>query len=342
MVLSFLYVFYNQNIYDCPKRHSLSPSRIIATNNARSTNTTINSTYFSGKSWNVDSQEHILMLHGILHNCGAFDRLMSLLKIDHNVVAIDLPGHGRSSHFPPGAPLEFFQFVLAVKRVTNYLKWEKFSLVGHSFGGQIVTYFTAIFPQGIESVVVIDTMEPRPVLLHDTVTQLQTTLQRQLNLEDKLSDKSPPVYTHQQIFEKVKKNGDWGLSDEAAKDLIDRGVVQINGGYMFSFDQRLKYPSRPVLVFEQQQQIIKNIICPVLCILADGNMARYGMYLKQMYELNSKRSNTTIVMVKGDHAVHQNYPERISHLIDEFMITRKLNDKVEGVIHKGSEFLKNQ
>lgn len=268
------------------------------------------------------------MVHGKQHNCGAFDRLIGLFKKTYNVVAIDLPSHGRSSHFPPGSPLQLTQFVLALKRVTQYLNWEKFSLIGHSFGGQTGTYYSAIFPQQVQSLVVIDTMEPRPVPLQDTFTYLQSTLQDQLRLEDKLSVKTPPVYTYEEAYDKIKKNMSWELIDEAARDLIKRAVIEVDGGFAFTSDQRLKYPMRPIFTFEQQKEIVDKIQCPVLFLLADGNMDRYGTYLKDMYEFNSSRSNTTIVVVEGDHAVHQNYPERISDVIEEFITFKKLNKGV--------------
>lgn len=276
------------------------------------------------------------MVHGVQHNCGAFDRLIPLFKNNYNLVAIDLPSHGLSSHFPEGSPLNLIQFVLALKRVSNYLKWTKFSLVGHSFGGQISTYYAAIYPQDIQSLVVIDSMEPRPVPLNDTLTYLQTVLNQQLDLEEKLVKKSPPIYSYDEAYEKVKKNDKWNLTDEAAKDLMKRAVKSHQNGYTFTCDQRLKFPMRPLLTFEQQKEIMKNISCPVLFILTDGNMARYSTYLKQMYEYNCSKINNTIIIVKGDHAIHQNFPEKISHLIDEFLISKRLNSKVEHVTYNGN------
>lgn len=276
------------------------------------------------------------MIHGLQHNCGAFDRLIRLFKNNYNLLAIDLPSHGRSSHFFEGSPLNLIDFVFALKRVTKHLKWTRFCVVGHSFGGQIGTYYAAIYPQEVQSLIVIDTMEPRPVPLSDTLTHLQTILNEQLKLEEKLEIKSAPVYTYDEAFEKVKKNEKWGLSDEAAEDLMERAVKPYKDGFTFTSDQRLKFPMRPIFIFEQQKEILKNIICPVLFILTDGNMTRYSTYLKQIYEYNCSKINNTIIVIKGDHAVHQNHPERISHLIDEFLISKRVNSEVEHVTYNGT------
>lgn len=269
------------------------------------------------------------MVHGIQHNCSAFNRLIPLLTGHYNITAIDLPGHGLSSHFPQGLLFNLYDFVLSIQRVVNFLKWDKFAYVGHSFGGQTGTYYTAFFPEYIDQLIIIDTMEPRPAPLEDTFFHTKSILSQYLRMESKLSSNSAPAYTYEEAFDKVKKNNLWELSREATEDLMERAVrTQHNGdGYTFTCDQRLKLVLRPVLTFQQQKEIVKNINCPVLFILADENMERYGTYLKEMYEFNNSRENNTIVVVKGNHAIHQNYPERISFLIDEFLIDKKIRTK---------------
>ena len=42
-------------------------------------------------------------MHGYMDNAGTFDRLIPLLPDKFYVVAIDLPGHGFSSHVPYGS-----------------------------------------------------------------------------------------------------------------------------------------------------------------------------------------------------------------------------------------------
>ncbi len=255
----------------------------------------------------------------MLHNCGSFDGLIRHLKCDCHTVAIDLPGHGFSSHFPQGIPLEFNNFVLCIKRAADFLKWPTFTYIGHSFGGQIGIYFAAIFPQYLDALVVIDTMEPRPVPLEDTLSHLKSNFDKFFEMEKKLENNTAPVYSFEQAFDKVRQNNLWPLSQGAAENLMQRSVTPCGGGFTFVFDQRLKQTIRPNLTFKQQSEFLKNIYSPTLFILADQNMARYGTYLKSVFEFIKTKDNCSIVIVKGDHAVHQNYPERVSCLIDEFL-----------------------
>ena len=60
---------------------------------------------FTGKSWgDNDATINIIAVHGFLDSAASFDRLAPLLVQNSNnairVIAIDLSGHGKSSHRP--------------------------------------------------------------------------------------------------------------------------------------------------------------------------------------------------------------------------------------------------
>lgn len=278
----------------------------------------------SGRSLgNEPSLKKVIMLHGIGHNCGSFNQLVQKFERNYNIVTIDLPGHGFSSHFPAGLPLQFCDYILSIKKVVDHLAWDKFYIVAHSFGGQLGTYFSALFPQQVEALLIIDTMEPRPVLLEETLSYMQSSLADLLKLEKKIEGRPRPTYTFEDAFRKVQKNTLWPLSVEATKDLMERSVEQVEDGFAFVADQRLKNPMRPLLTFEQQTKILQNVVCPVLFVIADQNMARYSTYLKPAFDFNRSQKNCYIVVVAGDHAVHQNHPERISEILENFIETKQ-------------------
>ncbi|XP_033300925.1 probable serine hydrolase isoform X5 [Bombus bifarius] len=56
----------------------------------------------SGKWWGPIDQQPIVALHGWQDNAGTFDKLIPLLPSNVAILAIDLPGHGLSSHLPIG------------------------------------------------------------------------------------------------------------------------------------------------------------------------------------------------------------------------------------------------
>lgn len=56
----------------------------------------------AGKWYGDREQQPVLAIHGWQDNAGTFDRLLPLLPQCIPILAIDLPGHGLSSHYPTG------------------------------------------------------------------------------------------------------------------------------------------------------------------------------------------------------------------------------------------------
>ena len=50
------------------------------------------------------------------------------------LICIDSPGHGLSSHYPPGMEYNMLDCLTHIRRVVAHFKLEKFSLIGHSLG----------------------------------------------------------------------------------------------------------------------------------------------------------------------------------------------------------------
>ncbi|CAG7828538.1 unnamed protein product, partial [Allacma fusca] len=101
----------------------------------------------SGKTWGDANGIPVLGLHGWTDNAGTFDRLAPLLPKSLYFVAIDLPGHGISSHHPEGLLPSLVDIVLMIKRlVTFHFKWTKFSIMGHSMGAYGGILYSSLFP----------------------------------------------------------------------------------------------------------------------------------------------------------------------------------------------------
>ncbi|KAG7281619.1 hypothetical protein CRUP_019131 [Coryphaenoides rupestris] len=90
-----------------------------------------------GKVWGPDQGRPVLCLHGWADNCGSFDTLLPLLP-----QAMDLSGHGQSSHRPPGVSYYFPSYVADVHRVIK--------------GGNIGGMFTSLYPEMVEALVLLD------------------------------------------------------------------------------------------------------------------------------------------------------------------------------------------
>lgn len=81
-----------------------------------------------GKWWGPKDHQPIVAIHGWQDNCGTFDTLIALMPSNVAVLALDMPGHGHSSHFPIG---QFYHVLwdglLSLRRIVKYYKWNKVS-----------------------------------------------------------------------------------------------------------------------------------------------------------------------------------------------------------------------
>lgn len=259
-------------------------------------------------------------MHGIQDNCNTFTTLLPRLPDGYYYVCIDLPGHGRSTHFPPYAPLEFAGYLGAIKWTVDHFGWPELTYLGHSFGGQLGSWFAGVYPERVRCLIVLDTMGPRSVALGDTLATVRTRIDSAQLLYRRQSDRQPPAYTFDEAVAKMMTGRPSKLTDESARILACRGLTKVNGDrYTFACDQRLKMDFCPLMTFDQQRQVLSNIACPVVFVLADENCGRYSTYLKDAYEFYNQRPNVTVVVVNGDHDVHLNHPDRVFKHVSDFL-----------------------
>src|SRR4030095_1052220 len=88
------------------------------------------------------SNPPVLLIHGIMSHRGVWTRTVAALKDRFYCVAFDLLGFGDSDKPNNGDYAIAKQAERAVK-VADHFGFEKFTVVGHSMGGQIATHLAA-------------------------------------------------------------------------------------------------------------------------------------------------------------------------------------------------------
>lgn len=94
----------------------------------------------------------LVLLHGWALNLRVWDGLAAALCDRFRLIAVDLPGHGRSEWLAGRASLA--QQAVQVHETVAALT-TKYSLVGWSFGGQIALQLAADYPAAVERLVLI-------------------------------------------------------------------------------------------------------------------------------------------------------------------------------------------
>lgn len=97
----------------------------------------------------------ILCLHGGAAHAHWFDFFAPGFVADYHVRALDLRGHGDSQWMDPPA-YTYHLYVADVAEVVHTLDLQNLILIGHSMGGMVAILFTAVHPERIRALVVVD------------------------------------------------------------------------------------------------------------------------------------------------------------------------------------------
>ncbi|MES9506169.1 alpha/beta fold hydrolase [Streptomyces sp. NPDC000609] len=103
------------------------------------------------------SGEPLLLLHGIGHHRQAWDPVLSVLAVEREVIAVDLPGFGASPELPDGLPYDLSTVVGVLGALCEELGLDRPHVAGNSLGGllalelgrkKLVRSVTALSPAG--------------------------------------------------------------------------------------------------------------------------------------------------------------------------------------------------
>jgi len=95
----------------------------------------------------------LVLLHGYLESSESWNNFAELFADEYFVVCIDLPGHGKSSNIPENPTMD--KMADAIISVTDHLGIKAFHLVGHSMGGYAALAVLAMYPERLNSIVLL-------------------------------------------------------------------------------------------------------------------------------------------------------------------------------------------
>ncbi len=96
----------------------------------------------------------IVLIHGVGMQSAAWAPQIAALATTHQVIALDMPGHGNSSPLTQAAQLP--DFVDWLEAAVSALKLEQFSLAGHSMGALIAAGFAVTHPKRLDGVALLN------------------------------------------------------------------------------------------------------------------------------------------------------------------------------------------
>jgi pimeloyl-ACP methyl ester carboxylesterase len=265
----------------------------------------------AARAWGDPSLPPLLALHGWLDNAASFDRLAPLLCTQFHIVALDLPGHGRSDHRPPGTWYHYVDYLGDVLAAADALGWQRFGLLGHSLGGAVAGALAAACPERIERLLLIEALGPLAGAVDQTLEQLR----RALSQRDALEHKALRVFADTAAAERARIQAN-GLSPEAARILVARGIRAVTGGFVWSSDSRLTLASPQRYLEPQVLALLEGIRAPTLLILAEP--APVFLPEPMINARIARVPGISVVRLPGHHHLHLEDPAPVAAAIVAF------------------------
>uniref|UniRef100_UPI0037E79003 serine hydrolase-like protein n=1 Tax=Semicossyphus pulcher TaxID=241346 RepID=UPI0037E79003 len=281
-----------------------------------------------GRVWGPKHGYPVLCLHGWADNCGSFNTLIPLLPKECRYVAVDLAGHGLSSHRPLGVFYCSASYVGDVSRIVDALQLKRFSIIAHSMGGDIAAMFTALYPEMVDALVLLDSYGFLPTNSAEVSQVMRQGMDALLQFEKKTEDKTR-VYTYEKAAERLM-TANPTLSEQSVYILLERGLTPVEGGFVFSRDIRVNFKNITRFSLEQSLEMLSKIQASVLLVLARGGSDRilsepaqdkFTSTLLQRF----REENHSVVTVTGDHHVHLNTPEIVAPFVSDLLQTKALS-----------------
>lgn len=98
--------------------------------------------------------ETLILIHGLGSYSPAWNQNIDQLSKNYKVIAVDLPGYGKSSKIPHSGKMTFYADV--IEQLIKKLHLTNVNLVGHSMGGQIAMTLALENPKLIKRLILVD------------------------------------------------------------------------------------------------------------------------------------------------------------------------------------------
>lgn len=251
-------------------------------------------------SWGDETAPTWVALHGWLDNAATFSRLAPALvnALGIRLVALDLPGHGRSSARGADADYPLWGYVADVLEALDGLKIASTTLVGHSMGAGVASLMAAAVPERVERLVLIDGLASTTSEPEETVAQLQAALRARRRPR---SEPAGYASIDDAVAARVR-GGVTRLDADTARPIVERNLVrQADGRFHWRTDRRLALPSLLRWTPDQMLAALSAIRAPVLLLQATGGVlterAHHREACRQLVRLERR-------ILSGGHHLH--------------------------------------
>lgn len=251
----------------------------------------------------------VIALHGWLDNAASFLPLAPQLQGVH-LLAPDLVGHGCSDHLPPAAGYHLADNCRWVVPLADAMGWERFVLLGHSMGAAAASITAAAVPQRLAGLILLDGLAPLAFTPEQELLRL-----RQL-FEPSRERGTRPFDSLDSAVKVRRRLGRFPIGEAAARLIAERGMAEMDGGFVWRHDPRLAGPSTHYYSAEQAEGILRGIETEVLLLSAEEGAFRDWKGLERRKACIGKLRHS---LLPGGHHFHMESPQAVAIAINDYL-----------------------
>ena len=213
--------------------------------------------------WGDPDAPPLLLVHGGRDQKRSWDRVAARLSKSYRVIAHDLRGHGESDWVSDG-DYGVMDHVFDLVSLVHHLELDRFTLIGHSLGGNITLRYAGLYPDTLEKLVALEGLGPSPKMLAERkkipVTERLTNWAEQRR---QLSDRAPRVMDNLEAAKARMQAAFTHLPNDLIHHLTETGIkTNADGTVSWAYDPAGMGRSPSDIPHEDFVHLWTQITCP--------------------------------------------------------------------------------
>ena len=257
--------------------------------------------------WGNSDAPLLILVHGGLEHARVWDQLASQLRADWHVVVPDLRGHGDSG-WSSGGAYGIVDMVPDLAALVDELGERPVTLVAHSLGGNIATHYTALFPERVSRLCVIEGLgfSPQARARRDAKPRREQ-LREWVDKVRELDQRGPSSYPSVTAAVQRLLEHDPLLSRQLAEYVCEHGMRPTEDGqWRWKYDHLIRGTGAAEVASVEPSDLWQAITCPVLLMYGAESWASNP---EQDGRVNHFAQAQVIIVEQAGHNLHHHQPE---------------------------------
>ncbi len=217
--------------------------------------------------WGNTSAPLLVLLHGGLEHARVWDQIAQQLCAHWHVIVPDLRGHG-DSQWSSGGAYAITDFVPDIAALMDELGNRPVTLVAHSLGGNIAIHYTALFPEQVQRLCVIEGLgSPPEVRAKRDLASRQEQLRAWVDKVRKLDQRVPKSYPSVEAAVERLMAHDPLVDRSTATYICQHGLkAGADGQLSWKYDGLVRGSGSAEVAMPEPSDLWQTIECPVLLV----------------------------------------------------------------------------